>query len=510
MAEQLNPTPEQAAIIEAARAGRQLVIQAGAGTGKTSTLKMVAQTVRDTTVLYIAFNKAIATEAAASFPAHAQCRTAHSLAFAAVGRDYRHRLGGPRQTARRAAELLGTTWIDLRRDLQVSPVQVARIAVETVRAFCYSADDEPKCRHVPYQTGILGEDHKNLAAAVLPYARRAWSDLRDRDGMLRFEHDHHLKMWALTRPRLDAQIVMLDEAQDSNPVVAELVKQQQDHAQLIAVGDSNQSMYEWRGARDALRGWPADECLYLSQSWRFGPVIATEANKWLAQLDTPLRLTGNPAQDSRLATLDAPRAVLCRTNAEAMRQVMTSLAAGRRVALVGGATTIRNLARAAADLQAGRRTSHPELYAFTTWAGLQEYVETEAAGRDLKPFVDLIDAHGTDAILEAAAALVEERRAQTIVSTAHKAKGREWNSVKIADDYPEPRQNGGGDPGGEGGIPRTDAMLAYVAVTRARCRLDRGGLAWIDRYAHHRQDASAQNPGGPCGRGFGTPAAAAR
>ena len=31
-------------------------------------------------------------------------------------------------------------------------------------------------------------------------------------------------------------------------------------------------------------------------------------------------------------------------------------------------------------------------------------------------------------------------------------------------------------------IPRADAMLAYVAVTRARGLLDRGGLAWIDHY----------------------------
>jgi hypothetical protein len=775
----LTPTQEQQAIIEAARTGRHLVIQAGAGTGKTSTLKMVAAALDSRPTIYVAYNAAIAKEAAASFPAHVTCKTAHALAMGAVGRRYRHRLGGARQPARRAAELLGTGWLELRRDLSVSPVQLARIAVDTVRAFCYSAEADIDCRHVPAQNGIIGADHHALAAAVLPYARRAWSDLRDPDGMLRYEHDHYLKSWTLTAPLLDADVILLDEAQDCqpegtkvmtvsglqpietlqvgdrvvsytpkslrlrmlgsaitsissrhideeivcvrtesglstryteghiclakvgpaiegktilylmkrgtawrvgvtsahhgrqgknrssgiagrlrdedadaiwildvfdvkadalvveaaipakfgipemrfidnghrtfgqdrldvfwhdmgdltdkatrllaaygrrveyplatrsfsvagtrngtllysrtatvracnllpgmlvldtrplfgrrsqlqrrfddpawspvaverqlykgvvwsievendhtyigdgivthncNPCVAQLI-QGQTHAQQIAVGDSNQSLYGWRGARDALGGWPADQRLYLSQSWRFGPGIAAEANKWLHVIDTPLRLTGNPGMDSQLVELDAPKAVLCRTNAEAMKQVMAMLGEGQRVALAGGGSTIRRLAEAAAQLKDGRRTNHPELYVFPTWAALQDYVEQEEAGRDLKPFVDLIDAHGAEAIIAAIDALVDERRAQTVVSTSHKAKGREWESVKIAADYPQPKP----DYGRPGPVPRTDAMLAYVAVTRARSRLDRGGLAWID---HHLQPAP--DPGRRC------------
>lgn len=478
MVDRPTPTGEQSAIVDAARSGKQLVIQAGAGTGKTATLKMVADTLAGRRAVYLAYNKTTAAEAAAGFPPHVACRTAHSLAMAAVGRAYRGRLNGPRQPARRAAELLGTVWLDLRRDLQVSPVQAARIAVETVRAFCYSADDDIAAAHVPAQNGIGGPDHDALAAAVLPYARRAWSDVRDPDGLLRFEHDHYLKMFALTRPRLAAEVVMLDEAQDSNPLIAQLVCDQH-QAQRIAVGDSNQSLYGWRGAVDALETWPADERLYLSQSWRFGPAIAEEANKWLAQIDTPLRLSGNPVKPSQLTSVARPDVVLCRTNAEAMRQVMSMLAAGLRVALAGGGAAIRGLAEAAADLQDGRRTSHPELYVFATWGALQEFVDTEAAGRDLKPFVDLIDTNGAAAVIAAADALVDADRADAVVSTAHKAKGREWDRVKIADDYPPPKPH---TDGAAAGIGRAEAMLAYVAVTRARAQLDRGGLAWIDRF----------------------------
>ena len=42
------------------------------------------------------------------------------------------------------------------------------------------------------------------------------------------------------------------------------------------------------------------------------------------------------------------------------------------------------------------------------------------------------------------------------------------------------------EPIGRSDIPKTDAMLGYLAVTRARKQLDRTGLAWIDRFMRPR------------------------
>lgn len=477
----LKATSEQLAIIDAARRRKDLVIQAGAGTGKTSTLKMVARDLR-CKATYIAYNRATADEASASFPGHVNCRTAHSLAFGAVGRKYAHRLKGRRRKLYESAEILGTNWLDLGPSTQIAPPQMARIALDAVTRFCYSADDDVAPIHVPRQVGIPADWHEELAAAVLRFAQRAWTDICDRDGRLNFNPDHYLKMYALTRPRIASDVIMLDEGQDSNPLVAQLVSSQT-HAQQIIVGDSCQQLYGWRGAVDALADWPADERLYLTQSWRFGPAIANEANDWLTELDTPMRLKGNPSIASTLGSLDVPRAVLCRTNAEAMKQVMALLDEGRPVALVGGGGGIRALAEAADDLKNGRRVSHPELFAFTTWGELQDYVESDPAGRDLKTFVDLIDAHGSDAIIAAINGLVDENQAVTTCSTAHRSKGREWDSVQIACEFPEPT--------GSDDIPRADAMLAYVAVTRARKHLDPAGLAWIDRFTTRRRIRAA-------------------
>ena len=169
---------------------------------------------------------------------------------------------------------------------------------------------------------------------------------------------------------------------------------------------------------------------------------------------------------------------------------MAHLGAGYRVALAGGGESLRSLATAARDLKEGRRTWHPELLLFPSWGELQDYAEHDPAGRDLKPFVDLIDQHGPDAILAAVDQLTPEADADVTVSTAHRAKGREWaNRHESPTTSPRPRTptsrttNGNPVPGP---IDDGEARLAYVAVTRARSRLDLGGLSWIHDHPEGR------------------------
>jgi superfamily I DNA/RNA helicase len=106
-------------------------------------------------------------------------------------------------------------------------------------------------------------------------------------------------------------------------------------------------------------------------------------------------------------------------------------------------------------------------------------VEQDASGSDLKVFVQLIDTYGPEVVIDIVDRLSPEEAAEVVVSTAHKAKGREWPTVRIATDFPEPRRGHNGQPAQ---VPRADAMLAYVAVTRAHHTLDREGLAWVEAW----------------------------
>jgi hypothetical protein len=475
----LRPTAEQQAILDACAAGGNLVIEAGAGTGKTSTLRMAATVMRGRG-LYIAFNRSIAQDAKRSFPGHVQCATAHALAFRAIGHLYAHRLPDPKRKTRLAyptgvdaAALVGIVGpLQLGADNQIGPKTLYQYVVDTVKKFCRTTDQVIGRQHVPEIEGLSALAAAALADVAVPAAQAVWADACDVDGRLKFEHDYYLKMWQLSGPKLDADFVMLDEAQDADPVIAAVVQAQT--GQLVAVGDSCQAIYGWRGAVDAIATWPTRNRLYLSQSWRFGERIADEANKWLSLLGGPLRLTGTPSIRSTVAPLARPDAVLCRTNSEAFSQTIIAMEAGRRAGLTGGAHAIISLAEAAVNLMADKRTEHPELVAFANWGEVQEHVKDEHASVELTSFVRLVDDLGAPEILAAARRLTDERNAEVIVSTTHKAKGREWPAVLVARDFRTP------NPDRPGQINRPEAMLAYVAVTRAQHTLDRGSLAAID------------------------------
>jgi UvrD-like helicase family protein len=481
----LNPTDEQTAAADVFRAEHHLSLQAGAGTGKTSTLILLASSTRRRG-RYIAFNKAIALDAAARFPATVMCKTAHALAFAAIGHRYASRLNGPRQAGWKTGTALGITKSVRIGERDISHKALSHAVLRTVTRYCHSADRTITPGHVPRLRGLDDKDlHAQLAQVVLPFADKAWADLQHPDdGVVRFDHDHYLKIWSLTDPKIDADFLLLDEAQDTNPVLEHVFTAQRAHAQLVMVGDSAQAIYGWRGARDIMTGFDG-HALTLSHSFRFGPRLADEANRWLAIADAPIRLTGTDAIPTELAPVDRPDAVLCRTNIGAMTEVMAHLAAGYRVGLAGGGESLRSLATAARDLKEGRRTWHPELLLFPSWGELQDYAEHDPAGGDLKPFVDLIDQHGPDAILTAVDQLTPEAHADITVSTAHRAKGREWGTVRIADDFTPPRDTDQQDANGRpipGPIDDSEARLAYVAVTRTRGRLDLGGLSWIHNH----------------------------
>ncbi|MFI1018171.1 UvrD-helicase domain-containing protein [Streptomyces sp. NPDC020965] len=477
------PTDEQTAAVDAFRAGHHLALQAGSGTGKTRTLILLASST-PRRGRYLAFNKDIARDAATRFPSTVACKTAHALAFATVGHRYARRLNSARQPGWKTGRALGITQGIRIGDRAVTHKALSDTVLRTVACYCHSADRALDRHHIPRLRGLdTPALHAQLASVVLPFARRAWADISDPDGgVVRFEHDHYLKLWALTEPRIDADFLLLDEAQDTNPVLEQVFTAQRDHAQLVMVGDSAQAIYGWRGARDVMTGFDGQH-LSLSRSFRFGPRLAEEANRWLEIARAPIRLTGTTSIPTEIAPVHEPDAVLCRTNVGAVTQVMKYLAAGHHVSLAGGGGSLRTLAIAARDLTAGRRPWHPELLLFPNWGELQDYAEHDPAGADLKPFVDLIDQHGPEALLHAVDRLSPEADADVTISTAHRAKGREWATVLIAGDFEPPKpsrqQPGNGQSSGPCPISDSEARLAYVAVTRARDRLDLGGLSWI-------------------------------
>lgn len=474
-----KPTAEQELILAEAKKGHKVfIVGAGAGTGKTTTLRMLAE-VLSGNGQYTAFNSSLVKESTDKFSGtKVACNTTHSLAFRAIGRQFAHRLGSARMKSFQVAAILGIG------DLEVcvsadpdgsSPVMkkllrgyLAGQVMGAIRRYCQSDDAEISPDHFRYIDGIdlpgpMGRTFANnqkVREYLLPFAQKAWQDLSSTEGALPFSHDHYVKLWQLNKPIIAGDYVLLDEAQDTAPVMLDIIRQQK--IPVILVGDSAQQIYEWRGAVDALASFPDAPRLYLSQSFRFGEAIAAVANAVLETLDNPteLRLKGLPSIPSRIEQVDNPTAILCRTNAVAVASLLDALKDGRRPFLVGGGSDVISFVEAAAALQRKETTSHPDLACFTDWEEVQEYVKLDE-GEDLKLMVKLIDSFTCPTILNALKGMPEERNADLVICTAHKSKGREWNSVKLMSDFPTKDKSSD-----------SDKRLLYVAVTRAKLVLD--------------------------------------
>jgi len=252
------------------------------------------------------------------------------------------------------------------------------------------------------------------------------------------------------------------------------VLRRQRHAQVIYAGDPYQQIYEWRGAVNAMEHIQAHQCS-LTMSFRCGRTLAALASRVLQLLGEPVPLRGRPDVESVLVEDPDARpdvdAVLCRKNVTVVGILANGLTAGHKVAVRANVEEILAFADGADRLMGGQRAHKPtSLTLFESWSDVQEYARGQA-GRDLLPIVMLIDNHGTDYLRDLLARVSPESEADYVVSTIHRAKGLEWDRVKVTGDFRFRAEDDGRTT-----LADDEARLAYVAFTRARKLLDLSAL----------------------------------
>lgn len=466
------PTPEQVEAIKHFKNGGSLKINAYAGTGKTSTLEFLAHST-SRRGQYIAFNRSIVKDAKDKFPDTVNCSTTHGMAARATPSKYRSnsdKMFG-KVNAIQLAELLGLkkNWrID--KDHVLQPRSQGFLILDTVRRFAQSAESEPLVEHVPRHGSLLAASESAIATVndfALRGAKVVWDRMRDENDPLPLGHDGYLKLWALSEPTIAADYIMLDEAQDTNPVVLDVLQKQK--VQMVYVGDKYQQIYEWRGAINAMERIATDHTTNLTTSFRFGNIIADGATKILSLLGEKVRLTGNPDIRSRIGPVDSGT-ILARTNASTVTAIIESLDLDRHPHLVGGNTETMELLRGVRDLKNGEPSTVPDFFGFANWNEVVEFAKS-GEGQHLQTFVNLVETRGEKQLMWALGRTVDEERSNVIISTAHKAKGREWATVRLMDDFLKSQAKRDSDPkkfSATGGFDPAELRLFYVAMTRAK------------------------------------------
>ncbi|XP_063163983.1 F-box DNA helicase 1 [Candoia aspera] len=486
----LQPTSEQQRILNHTLTPGQVVkIVAFAGTGKTSTLIKYAEKWSHLRFLYLAFNKTIAEQGTRVFPPNVTCKTIHSLAFAEVGKNYRHKLNFGSLTSYTVSFVLSNC------EGQSLFVR-AKTVVRTLADFFASADRSITVEHAPIwcknNQGAKVLVQENEKQIIVEEAKQIWANMKTqsktREMAYRMTHDGYLKLWQLQKPSLSSYDgIFVDEAQDCTPAIMDIVLSQR--CGVILAGDPHQQIYTFRGAVNALSEVPHSHIFYLTQSFRFGSEIAY-VGATILDLYKKVRsktLVGNNREsDVSGIGVEGKVACLSRSNQTVFDDAVnvTNGDPPAKIHLLGGLEAFG--LEKIHDLW---KLLHPELKLMVKDSFIKRWVEKGLAS--IKEYA----AKAEDMQLEVKIAIVEKYRdripelverisrchvsapesADYILGTVHKAKGLEFDTVKVAGDFvsilfawPYLGRMPQAQPEI---IPEDERNLLYVAVTRAKWRL---------------------------------------
>lgn len=419
---------QQRAIIESNHA--VTVGIALAGTGKTTTAVGFTDARPGMRTVYLAFNAENAAQGRRRFGSHVVSRTPHSIAFAQLNDEQRGRV-----TQRWNATAIRTV-------LQLKSPRAAAIVWSIINDFCVSDDMQfDPSKHGYSAIARLGVDHDAIVRCI-GYARKLWQMMWTSGSGAPIPHDAYFKRFAMMRPNLGVDLIVFDEAQDANPVTTRLVRDQFElfGSKILYLGDEHQSIYAFRGASNAMRDLPDQaHCYPLTQSWRFGPHTANKANLILGELKgAALRLEGMGQDNSWNET--GRYAYLARTNAELIAQGLA--AQDKAVHWVGGIDRYRlDLLEDARKLSIHKHHEVQDRFMSHNFSSWSEYEQVAYATGDaeMTTIVKLVDEYG-DSIPEIVcglkkAACRSSDEAQVVLTTAHRAKGLEFDQVKVGEDF---------------------------------------------------------------------------
>lgn len=498
-----------------------LCVQAYAGTGKTRSLLAYAKLRPHQRFLYITFNAAAAKSARNIFPSNVDCRTMHSVALRHVSlpEDQELRTLRPRDVVR----LLGDCIPNGKRTMEpvhgrsnvLAPTTVALYILRTLDRFMQSTDDHIRPdAHIPKNMSLSTD----LRAEVVAEATQTlWEIICSNKPRGRAKvpcpHDAYVKLLQLQplatlRYFAEYNALLLDEAQDFSACQTAILLRARGQCGVIVVGDVHQKIYGFRGGSASAfnaRLYPPTATFQLTKSFRFGPKVATLATKLLRLKSPPPWhneeqhgvwhypcLSGHGADKvyRDIRAIPKPHTRIYRTNALLTRdllQLSMSLPENEFLFL----KTSQNLShRSIMDLlHDGHRLYHGDssgmtpnssLREFSAWKELVEHVEAEeAADGKLTLVLSLKEMIASPDFLVLLQGLdrkfcANEEMASIILTTVHQAKGLEWDSVVMANDF---------SPTLDACVPislrpQVSQLFAqdelnhmYVAITRARCEL---------------------------------------
>ena len=426
-------TTEQERIVNITpRPGTVAVVQAYAGTGKTTTLFEYAKKWENVKILYLAYNKVLADESQERFKdlPHVTVTTIHAIAK----KMYEQHLGRP-------VDIDNVSLKELMGEHKLSAESARRLLSDLTR---YCASDTTE---VPESPDVFKLFHEKTP------------------------HDGYLKKFQLLRPELtEFDVIMLDEVQDCTDCILDIVLNQTHRATCLFVGDVYQKIYGFRYVNNPFRyileRAPNARLYYLSVSFRFGFDLMRFTNLFLRKkYNEPRGFSKTLVGNTKLRVFQAffpGLVVVCRYNISVYKLLFEITARGMNVHVVGKKINFQKEISFAKDLLFLQRNerqsiSSPKVSRFESLQSLQDF-HNSTQNTKWKNRLQLLAIHGEGLVdlwetAERRSDLKDSEDSVRLI-TAHQSKGSEYNHVMVYDDFV--------------GASEDAHNTLYVAMTRAK------------------------------------------
>jgi F-box protein, helicase, 18 len=468
-----------------------LAINAVAGSGKTTTIIEYAATrPADARILYLAFNKSVKLEAVRKFEEagvrNVKVETAHSLAYRYIVPGSAYKIKAQGYKTHEIAELLELKGNGEKHAEYI----IANHINKFITYFCNS--DKRRVQDLNYADTVFDAKAKNFVRTFysnIEYGTRLLLSKMDK-AEIEITHDFYLKKFQLSNPRLDYDYILFDEGQDASAAMLD-VFQKQDATRVI-VGDIHQQIYSWRHAVNSLAGANC-QSLHLSTSFRFPQDIADLAG-WVLEWKQkfmeyiPVKITGSGSGKDAVSV-----ATIARTNLGLLLKAIeftTDNKAGDRIYFEGNihsytyaddGTSLYDVL----DLYNGRiNTIRDKLVrSMRSMDELEDYIK-KTEDVQLGMMVEIVKEYANEipAIMRKLKELhtgdADRTKARMIFSTVHRAKGMEYDTVHLVNDFvTEEKLDKLKAAHEQKKEPlnvekwNEEINLLYVAITRARVKL---------------------------------------
>jgi len=415
-------TKQQQEILEAVKKYKNIKINAFAGTGKTSTLKLIANEYPNKKLLYLAFNSSIKNEASSLFPNNTSIKTTHGLAFAAI----------KKHTNIDLSNLVNYRAMDISKEFGITYNQSIG-TLKIFENFCNSTKDEINKEDIEHKSA------KKMFDLMLI-------------NKLKPTHSFYLKYYYLLLKsgqiqQFNYDICMLDEAQDTNEVTLGIFEALSSKVKIY-VGDQHQQIYSFRGSKNALEKIKSDKKLYLTESFRFNSSIASYANILLENFkNEKVKIDTENENDDFIES----NGYISRTNAELISVISSRIEKRQPFVTVRDPNEIFNLTievHYVLNNEKEKIKRNRFLKEFYNEDDISDYAK-EVEDYELKSALKRAKEYG-DKIFEFKEIADKFYKAWQnkqsngfanrvpeilFLTTAHTAKGLEWDRVTVADDF---------------------------------------------------------------------------